>query len=276
VLLKSKQSILPPIHPNAGVSADYKHRLIKLIDEMHRSVQYWIVAAYRGNPPEIAQDALSTGALLAQDELPASVLRRMIRRLSRRWQKRFDEMGPKLAQYYATSADKRVSGQLQRILREGGIAMEFKLTRVARDAMKASVAEQVSLIRSIPQRYFTAIEGSVMRSVASGGDLKTLTDDLETHYNVTRRRAAFIARDQNAKAVAACTRARQADLGVTEAVWLHSHGGKTPRPKHLAFSGKRYKISEGAPIGDKGQMTWPGFEVNCRCVPRSIIRGFAG
>ena len=34
-------------------------------------------------------------------------------------------------------------------------------------------------------------------------------------------------------------------MGVDEALWLHSHAGKEPRPTHLANDGKRYKISEG-------------------------------
>ncbi|WP_257785984.1 hypothetical protein [Burkholderia ubonensis] len=41
---------------------------------------------------------------------------------------------------------------------------------------------------------------------------------------MTKRRAAFIAHNQNSKATATITRVRQEGLGITEAIWLHSHG----------------------------------------------------
>jgi uncharacterized protein with gpF-like domain len=36
--LKSKDKVLQPVRPNAGVEALYRKRLQALIDEMHRSV----------------------------------------------------------------------------------------------------------------------------------------------------------------------------------------------------------------------------------------------
>lgn len=255
---------LPPVRPNVGTQAKYRKQLEAIIKEMNDSVEYWVRAAYKNNEPVIATDAL-----------PTAVLERVVRRLQRRWQKKFDELAPKLAQYYAQAANTRSALQLQNALREGGMTVKFKMTRAARDVMNASIQEQVGLIKSIPQKYFTAIQGDVMRSVQSGRDLATLTKSLQENYGVTKRRAANIARDQNNKATASMTRVRQQEIGVVEAIWLHSGGGKHPRPKHKAFNGKRYNVKEGAPIGDKGQKVHPGEEINCRCVSRAIIPGFS-
>lgn len=275
---------LPPVHPNAGTEALYRRQLKKLVQMMAESVLYWLSASYKANEPKIAQD-----------ELPAEELRRTVRRLARRWQRNFDKAAPKLADYFTQAANKRSTSQLQRILREGGFTVNPQLTPEVRDVMRASIAEQVSLIKSIPRQYFTDVEGIVMRGVQNGRDLKAITDEIGNKVDLarigkgrkpgesdkslaarTQRRAAFIARDQTNKMTATITRVRQQQAGVTEAVWVHSGGGKEPRPTHLAASkrGQRYDIREGwhDPAVDK--KIFPGELPNCRCVSRPVIPGF--
>jgi hypothetical protein len=73
-------------------------------------------------------------------------------------------------------------------------------------------------------------------------------------------------------------RARQLELGITEAVWLYSGAPCEINPKkptghqdeaHKNANGKRYKISDGMYLD--GKWTWPGYEDGCRCVSRSVI-----
>ncbi len=59
-------------------------------------------------------------------------------------------------------------------------------------------------------------------------------------------------------------RRRQAVLGITHAIWLHSGGGLTPRPAHVAFNGQKFEIAKGAFL--EGKWTWPGVEIDCKCV----------
>ncbi len=46
----------------------------------------------------------------------------------------------------------------------------------------AIIAENVSLIRSIPEKYFTEVESMVFRSIAKGGDRKQLADEIEREF----------------------------------------------------------------------------------------------
>lgn len=231
---------------------------------MAEAVLKTLSRAYKANEPEIAQD-----------DMPYAELKRSVRLLSRRWQRKFDKAAPELADYFAQAANKRSATQLKRILADSGFAVEFKMTRATRDVLGASIAEQVSLIKSIPAKYFTDIEGAVMRSVSAGRDLKSLTDHLQNTYGLTHRRAAFIARDQNNKATAALTRVRQQEIGVTEAVWVHSGGGKTQRPTHVAASkrGQKYDVRKGWWDPAVEQFIFPGELPNCRCVSRPVIPG---
>jgi uncharacterized protein with gpF-like domain len=194
-------------------------------------------------------------------------------KLARRWQKKFDEAAPKLARWFATKASKRSDATLQRILKDGGFSVKFTMTPAAADIIDAAVAENVALIRSIPQQYLTQVEGAVMRSVRQGRDLGPLAKELRAQYGVTKRRAALIARDQNNKATADMTRARQVEKGY-KAIWRHSHAGKTPRPSHVANDGKTYDPARGWWDPHEKKLIWPGTLINCRCFSQTLIPGF--
>lgn len=262
---RPKPKILRPVHPNVGIGAAYRRRIDALVAEMANSYRHWLVARYRANPP------------IATDALPARDLEKQLSELGRQWAKRFDEAAPKLARWFAQSAERRSRAALDKILRDAGISVRFQMNAEMRDAYQATLSENVGLIRSIPQQYHTQVEGMVMRSVSAGRDLSELTDDLQARFGVTRRRAALIARDQNNKATAVFVRVRQKQAGITKAVWLHSHGGKEPRKTHLANDGRLYDPAKGwfDPDPKVRRRIWPGTEINCRCVSKSIVEGFS-
>lgn len=255
---------LRPVHPNVGIEVEYRRRLKKLIDAMQKSVAYHIERSYRGNEPEMAQD----------DRLPADNLQRAVWKMSEQWLQNFDDAAEKLAKWFAKAVHKRSDTVLKKILKDGGFSVEFQMTPAMKDVFAASVHENVSLIKSIPQQYLKNVEGDVMRSVAAGRDLATLTKSLQKNYGVTARRAAFIARDQNNKVNGAMQRARQKELGITKAKWRHSGGGKHPRPTHVANDGKLYDVNKG--WFDPHVKRWiiPGELPNCRCVSIPVITGF--
>ena len=248
------------VHPNKGIQAEYKRRLDKLIDEMHHSLLYWLSAAYKANTPEMATDAS-----------PAKEMQKVMRKLAKRWNKNFDEASKKLADYFSIAIANRADGALKDILKKSGFSVEFKMTDEMNDVMQATIGEQVGLIRSIAQQHLSEVEGLVMRSVSQGRNLKYLSDEMQKRYGVTKRRAALIARDQNNKATANIVRVRQKSIGATQAIWVHSHGGKTPRPSHLKAGQDKliYDIDKGAYLD--GKWVWPGTEINCRCVSKTIV-----
>jgi SPP1 gp7 family putative phage head morphogenesis protein len=252
------------VHANRGVEAKYRKALQKLIAEMHGSVEYWLTAAYRKDPPRMA-------ALVeqAQDAAPAQNIRKMLDDLKRRWLARFDEYAPKLAEAYLRGMFKSSDSAFRQALKDAGWAVEFRMTPAMRDSFQASLAENVGLIRSIPEKYLQQVEGVVMRSYSAGRDLATMVKELRELYPEASHRAELIARDQSNKANAVVNRARQMELGITEAIWMHSHAGKNPRPDHVAANGKRYKIAEGCLIS--GEHIQPGEEINCRCTCRAVL-----
>lgn len=259
-----KPKLLPPVRPNVGIKVAYRRQLQRLVDEMARSYDRWIAATWRADPPKMALDAT-----------PAEILAKELERLGRQWRKRFDEGAEEMARHFAKRTWRRSDDALRGILRRANFSVKFEMTPAMRDVFEATVQENVSLIRSIPEQYHTQVEGAVMRSVAAGRDLASLARELEERYHVARDRAVLIARDQNNKATASLQRARQTDLGLKQGIWLHSHGGKVPRKTHLANHGKTFSIAEGwfDPDPKVRRRIMPGELINCRCVWRPVVPG---
>lgn len=257
--MKSKPITLRAVRPNAGIARAYQKQLDDLIKQMQADIRREVLGEYEANPPEMAQDA-------AADLMTTMTGLRAV------WQRRFDELSGFMARHFAKQVADRTDASMKAALRKAGFSVRLTITPQQHDIIQASVGENVSLIKSIPSDHFTQVEGAVMRSVAKGGDLHELSNDLQARYGVTRRRAATIARDQNRKATAMLERSRQTELGL-KAKWLHSAGGKTPRPTHVANSGKEYDPQTGWYDPDVKAFIWPGTLINCRCVSRSIVPG---
>ncbi len=260
---KKRPRSLPRVIPSAGIEAKYRRRLLELIDEMCRETQELVLSKYERNPPELSMDAM-----------PSNVLRDAVDRMVDKWTRRFDRASEEMADYFSEAVEERSSRRMRKILRDGGFSVKFKMTDAMRDALNATIEENVGLIRSIPQKYLADVQGKVMRSVAAGRDLGTLAKDLQKSYGVTKKRAALIARDQNNKATATVVRARQIEVGITQAVWHHSHAGKEPRPTHVKMEGKKYDVAEGMWDPAVGEHIFPGQLINCRCTSSSVIPGF--
>ena len=261
--LNRTDKVLRPARPNVGIEMAYRRKLYDLIEAMHKSCLYWIEAAYKAHLPVMAQDAT-----------PANEMADAVRKLVRQWMYNFDEASESLADYFAKDVSERSDAALQAILRKGGFTVKFQMSKGMKDIIDATVHQNVALIKSIPTNYLTQVEGMVMRSVQTGRDLGQLAKDLQTQLGVTKRRAALISRDQNNKASAAMQRSRQLEMNLDRAIWMHSHGGKTQRPTHVANNGKSYSIKDGWYDPAVGKHIWPGTEIGCRCVSRSIIPGF--
>ena len=234
--------------------------MLALIDEMVASIEHWVGSTYRAAPP-----------LAALDASPVASMQKQLRQLARRWQKRFDDFAPLIAEAYLKGSFKTTDSAMRHALKDAGWSIKFEMTPAMREAFEASLAENVGLIRSIPAQYLEQVQGIVMRSYTVGRDLETMVKQLKQLYPKAANRAVLIARDQSNKANAVVSRTRQLELGIVEAVWMHSHAGKTPRPTHVAMNGKRFKIADGMWDADEQRMVHPGELINCRCTSRPVL-----
>ncbi|UOO77937.1 minor capsid protein [Neisseria sp. Dent CA1/247] len=254
---QTNEVILKPIHPNLGVEAAYRKSLKKLLREIKQDVNSLLDNHY---PKGLAQDTLSDGLSLA------------LSRLLKRWLDRLDVLAPQIAEKFLNQLMKHTDKAFEVALRQAGFTVNFRHTHATRNAFQAAFGGNVGLIRSIAQQYLGRVESTVWRSINAGYDMSKLTKELRKDFGISERRAAFIARDQTNKAKAVIEKARRQELGITEAIWMHSHAGKEPRPSHVAANGRRFNVAKGMYLD--GKWVQPGEEINCRCTSRAVIKGF--
>jgi SPP1 gp7 family putative phage head morphogenesis protein len=254
------------IHASAAVHDWYFAELDRFAERMAAEVSRAVLAAYGSLEPQVhAMDAPRNPSLL---------LRAALRKWGGLWVSRFDKLSLDLGQAFARKSLTITQTQMRAALKEAGFTVKFSPTPGSLAAYQSVVAEQVNLIKSIPAEYLKSVETHVWQSVAKGGDMHALSRKLRESYGVTRDRAAFIARDQNNKAKATIERTRRLELGITEAYWQHSAGGKVPRATHVAMNGKRYRLAEGMWDSAQNAYVLPGELPNCRCTSKAIIPTF--
>jgi hypothetical protein len=248
---------LAAINKNVGLELEYRRMLYKLLDEMDKSITYWVTSRYK--------------SAMAQDTATVASLNEIIRRLTTKWRKKFASVAPDFAKYFSTAVKDRTDSSLKRALKKSGVTVAFKPTPKIKDIMSAAAAENVSLIKTIATEHLSDVGQMVMQSVTAGRDLGGLRADLQKRYTITKRRAALIARQSNNNVSSAVLRARQEELGITEAVWHHSHAGKHPRPEHMKWHLTKYNVQTGKWSEHDQEWQWPGTAFNCRCSERSIL-----
>lgn len=275
-----------PIRANAGIEAEYKKRLQALVDEMAASLNWWLGAEYKRQQEKIlAYDAAASwwrrtlDRVPAFDASPARSMQQVLRQLMGQWRRAFDEKAANLATWFANRTNTAATAATGAAIADvAGFAVRFKPTRAMNNTMQSIIAENVSLIRSLPQDTFAKLEGMVMRSVRSGRDLAGLAKDIEKTFDVTRSRAKTIARDQNNKATEALSDVRMKSVGITQAVWIHSGRGVNPRPTHVDMHGKPFSLSgpeAGLYDSSVGRRILPGELVNCDCTKAPLVPAFS-
>jgi uncharacterized protein with gpF-like domain len=264
--LKPKPKTARAVQANRGVRAAYHKRLSALVDRLTASVERSVVAQYRKAPPRALQ---AVQDVAGDARPPAEFMRLRIAELRKDWERQFDESAETVAETYMSRMFRTTDNAFMAALKDAGWAVKFEMTPAMKDAFNATVGENVGLIKSIPAEYLDRVEGAVMRGYTAGRDLQSITEELRALYPITANRAALIARDQCNKANATVNRTRQMELGITRAVWMHSHAGKHPRPGHLAADGKEFDVAKGCYID--GEYIQPGEQINCRCSSRAVL-----
>lgn len=253
--MTDRPKALPSVTPNAGVADAYRKELVGMVDDLHSHMA-----------TEVLRGMKTTG--LAQDG-PVDILNGIINRVASGLLSRLNRVAQSMAERFISSVMQNADVSLFASMRNAGLTVKMNMTEEMADAYDAVRAENVALIKSIPEQYHRQIEALVNESVARGRDLKYLADELHRRYGITRRRAEFIARDQNDKATSTLTAARQRQQGFTQGEWMHSHAGKEPRRSHVHANGKTFDLAKGMKID--GEYIMPGQLINCRCTWQPVI-----
>jgi SPP1 gp7 family putative phage head morphogenesis protein len=123
--------------------------------------------------------------------------------------------------------------------------------------MKAFTKANVALIKTIPENYFSQIEGIVTSGARSGYLTSEIAASIQSKFNVTKSRATFIARDQVSKFNGDLVKLRYQNVGINKYTWSTS-GDERVRDSHAAKDGNVYSFDD--PPSDTGN---PGDDYQC-------------
>ncbi|KRP76694.1 phage head morphogenesis protein [Pseudomonas lactis] len=173
------------------------------------------------------------------------------------------------------------------------VGVDFQLITLPKgmqDYLEASTAENVNLIKSIPDEYFKNVETIVLGGMKDGLAPTAIAKQIQEQTGVSARRAKLIARDQVSQLNADLTEKRQAAAGIEfyksedagDQRVSGAPGGKYPNAKISCYGIARqdigygpgiYKVGVGASWGGKTGLKPGKHHPLCRCIAIAMIPG---
>ena len=92
---------LRPVRPPVAIEREYHRKLKAMLQEMDRSLYWWLRAEYRKAEPEIVGDSAMTD------------LRTKLKKLVREWMKKFSDKAKEIATWFATKVQGFTTNNLQ-------------------------------------------------------------------------------------------------------------------------------------------------------------------
>lgn len=251
-LARPRRRIARPIQPNA-IRLEYFKAILRIALDPARD------AVARELLPELGAILAERGDAEREDAGGKRVNASMDKITKGFWEATFH---PREAEALATLAADRTNQfqkrQFDRQVRSGlGIDVFIREPDLAA-LTEDFVAENVALIKTIPNQYFDDIEKIVTAGVRQGKRHEEIARDIQARYQVAENRAKLIARDQVGKFYGDLAKARQEDLGVTKYVWRTVNDNRV-RSEHHVREGKTFSWAHPPSDGH------PGNAINCRC-----------
>ena len=265
-----------PLPYNVSVQQRYIKDLEKLMDEMIKDTETAVKQIYKSD---------ASKEFFTQDASIAGTARIRLNKLLKSIEKLVSGKSETMVKRMLRGTDQTSKSSLNQSLKElsGGMSIktDFKSTGT-QEAITSSFNANIDLIKTMTGDYTGKIRGAVNRSIQGGGGLETLIPDIEKFLNKqakqTLNKAKNVALDQTRKAYTAINKARMEKVGVSKFEWVHSGGGREPRPYHKTPfpNGLNHGIFDinDPPVIDKktGEHGLPGDAINCKCFMRPVIQ----
>lgn len=154
-----------------------------------------------------------------------------------------------------------------------------RVTQPVRDDLWSAI----KALPDIPKSFRNRLYKAALESISRGSDLHFLCKSIiDMRLNdMSKKRAADIARFLNNRATVLMSNERCLSVGITHAIWMYSGAPCEIDPfhptgqdvSHRAVHGLQFKIADGILID--GKHTWPGREAGCKCGSKPMIPGFS-
>lgn len=191
----------------------------------------------------------------------------------------------------STAASSRFDRAVQSIVKEEAqVPLSFDTQYALNDALAASIAENLSLVRGLSQGYIDKLQAAVLRYHQTGEG--SLSQELQKITNVSKNRAKLIARDQLNKLHGEVVKIKAMAIGSIGYQWHNMQDERVrgnpngiypsvPREKdHWILEGRYFlwvpminppPAPDGKPFNQPPADLFPGYAINCRCYSSPVI-----
>lgn len=258
----TKQKNFGRSRPSIAYELEYRRELQKLLAEMQKDVQEQLETYF--------SNTANDGAL--------SLWVDIFKHLREKWYRRFEVRGREIAKWLADKTKKRTDAQILRKLKENGFTLTPHYTGEENALISQIIANNVAMIKSIPQSYLGEVQEAVSYSFKRGYDserlYKRLKDIIGRVNENSDNRAKLIARDQLQKATQQLAIVSAKEYGATKARWIHVPGKYSSRRTHIDMDGKVFDLNVGLYDSDVGRDVKPGELIYCQCQMSILLPGF--
>jgi SPP1 gp7 family putative phage head morphogenesis protein len=139
------------------------------------------------------------------------------------------------------------------------------------EMLREMMAEQVSLITSLPRETAQRVHDLTIESIAaSSGRAAEIAREILRSGHVSKSRAMLIARTETSRTASLLVEARAKYVGSTHYIW-RTVGDSDVRPTHRKLNGKVFAWDDPPVTETTGERAHPGQIYNCRCWSEVIL-----
>jgi SPP1 gp7 family putative phage head morphogenesis protein len=277
--LKPRTRRMPRVQMPSGVQLAYFAELRAMVRRMGQLTREFLFPEF----PSILREARSE----RRQDIRTDAAGRRAQLVIERVQELFGREYPQARiERLAEQIGERTSDfQREQLFRQIKAALGVDLNQIREPGLRARIQQftegNVSLITSIPTRFFDDVEARVTQAVRAGSRAEVLAEDLEGLVNLPQEhaenRAKLIARDQTLSFYAELNQSRQESLGVERYSW-RSSGDNRVRDAHAEFAarsaeGETFAWDDGPGDGSPEEGVNPGDAINCRCYADPDLTG---
>lgn len=179
---------------------------------------------------------------------------------------------------WATATASKMLGEVNRRDEQAWFSHANEISRALREeirtaptgaVMQALLAEQVTLIKSLPLDAAKRVHELTLAGIEDGTRAKEIAKEIARSGEVSMNRANLIARTEVARTASALTQARAEHIGSDGYIWRTSKDSDV-RHSHREMEGKYVRWDTPPKLSD-GTTTHAGQIYNCRCYPEPVI-----
>lgn len=141
--------------------------------------------------------------------------------------------------------------------------------------VRANIAKNTTLIKSIPEEFVKNIESIIYSGVTTGSTYKSIeeqikgTEGIRSVFGKLDDRIKLIARNEVSSINGQINKTRMQNIGVTKFEWVTA-GDERVRDSHAQLDGQVFDWNN-PPTNERGEKIIPGSDFNCRCQSIAVI-----